>query len=139
MRSARRKFLGETIKTAAGIAGLITLAGCGEGEINATTGHTPSPVKPTTVPDNPPSSAVLSRADLPKNVLVILTDQERYPAHWPDGWVEKNSTLYAETNAVRIDVYQCLYRCGTVWPITCRNAHGTIFCCQRGVGHSRST
>lgn len=90
MRSARRKFLGETIKTAAGIAGLITLAGCGEGEINATTGHTPSPVKPTTVPDNPPSSAVLSRADLPKNVLVILTDQERYPAHWPDGWVEKN-------------------------------------------------
>ncbi len=29
---------------------------------------------------------------LPKrpNIVVILTDQERYPAHWPEGWHEKN-------------------------------------------------
>lgn len=24
------------------------------------------------------------------NIVVIMTDQERYPAHWPKGWVEKN-------------------------------------------------
>jgi len=24
------------------------------------------------------------------NIIVILTDQERYPTHWPEGWVEKN-------------------------------------------------
>lgn len=24
------------------------------------------------------------------NIIVILTDQERYPAHWPEGWAEKN-------------------------------------------------
>jgi arylsulfatase A-like enzyme len=24
------------------------------------------------------------------NIVVILTDQERYPAHWPSGWAEKN-------------------------------------------------
>lgn len=24
------------------------------------------------------------------NIIVLLTDQERYPAHWPQGWVEKN-------------------------------------------------
>lgn len=23
------------------------------------------------------------------NIIVILTDQERYPAHWPEGWAEK--------------------------------------------------
>jgi arylsulfatase A-like enzyme len=24
------------------------------------------------------------------NIIVILTDQERYPTHWPEGWAEKN-------------------------------------------------
>ncbi len=24
------------------------------------------------------------------NIIVILTDQERYPAHWPEGWAEKH-------------------------------------------------
>lgn len=24
------------------------------------------------------------------NIIVILTDQERYPTHWPSGWAEKN-------------------------------------------------
>src|SRR5438105_4857618 len=24
------------------------------------------------------------------NIIVILTDQERYPMHWPEGWAEKN-------------------------------------------------
>lgn len=24
------------------------------------------------------------------NIIVILTDQERYPVHWPEGWAEKN-------------------------------------------------
>lgn len=26
----------------------------------------------------------------PYNIVVLLTDQERYEAHWPKGWVEKN-------------------------------------------------
>lgn len=24
------------------------------------------------------------------NIIVILTDQERYPTHWPEGWAQKN-------------------------------------------------
>ncbi|MEZ4714934.1 MAG: sulfatase-like hydrolase/transferase [Caldilineaceae bacterium] len=24
------------------------------------------------------------------NIILIITDQERYPRHWPDGWVEEN-------------------------------------------------
>jgi arylsulfatase A-like enzyme len=24
------------------------------------------------------------------NIIVILTDQERHPTHWPEGWAEKN-------------------------------------------------
>jgi len=24
------------------------------------------------------------------NIIVLLTDQERHPMHWPDGWVERN-------------------------------------------------
>jgi choline-sulfatase len=28
------------------------------------------------------------------NIVVILTDQERYPTHWPEGWIEKNLPSY---------------------------------------------
>jgi len=33
-----------------------------------------------------------SSPPLPKkpNIIVLMTDQERYPVHWPDDWVEKN-------------------------------------------------
>jgi len=24
------------------------------------------------------------------NIIVLMTDQERYHTHWPDGWVEKH-------------------------------------------------
>ncbi|MES2198715.1 MAG: sulfatase-like hydrolase/transferase [Chlamydiota bacterium] len=27
-----------------------------------------------------------------RNIIVIMTDQERYPTHWPEGWAEKNLT-----------------------------------------------
>ena len=29
-------------------------------------------------------------AERKPNIIVILTDQERYPTHWPEGWAEKN-------------------------------------------------
>ena len=29
-------------------------------------------------------------ADTRPNIILIITDQERYPRHWPDGWVEEN-------------------------------------------------
>src|SRR5690606_12989226 len=30
------------------------------------------------------------RSDRPRNILVLMTDQERYPTHWPAGWAEQN-------------------------------------------------
>lgn len=36
-------------------------------------------------------SKVASTEEIKKpNIIVILTDQERYPTHWPEGWAEKN-------------------------------------------------
>lgn len=35
------------------------------------------------------SKTALSQKKHP-NIIVILTDQERYPTHWPEGWAEKN-------------------------------------------------
>ena len=37
-------------------------------------------------------SSWLSAAEILKkpNIIVILSDQERYPVHWPEGWAEKN-------------------------------------------------
>lgn len=32
------------------------------------------------------------KTDKKPNIIVILTDQERYPTHWPEGWAEKNLT-----------------------------------------------
>jgi arylsulfatase A-like enzyme len=35
-------------------------------------------------------SAVTVTPKKKPNIIVILTDQERYPTHWPEGWAEKN-------------------------------------------------
>ena len=35
-------------------------------------------------------SAQEEKTDKKPNIIVILTDQERYPTHWPEGWAEKN-------------------------------------------------
>lgn len=32
----------------------------------------------------------ISKVEKRPNIIVILTDQERYPTHWPEGWAEKN-------------------------------------------------
>lgn len=50
--------------------------------------------------NNPPSNEIaeqphearLKKPEILKkpNIIVILTDQERYPKHWPEGWAEKN-------------------------------------------------
>lgn len=36
------------------------------------------------------SSKAARKNEKKPNIIVILTDQERYPAHWPAGWAEKN-------------------------------------------------
>jgi choline-sulfatase len=38
------------------------------------------------------SSQSTASNEIPKkpNIIVIMTDQERYAMHWPDGWAEKN-------------------------------------------------
>ena len=36
------------------------------------------------------SKSPLLKNDKKPNIVVILTDQERYPTHWPEGWAEKN-------------------------------------------------
>lgn len=35
------------------------------------------------------NSSILKNGKKP-NIIVILTDQERFPTHWPEGWAEKN-------------------------------------------------
>lgn len=36
-----------------------------------------------------PASAA-PQAGSPPNIILIITDQERYPQHWPEGWAEAN-------------------------------------------------
>ena len=36
-----------------------------------------------------PKTSLIKNEKKP-NIIVILTDQERYPTHWPEGWAEKN-------------------------------------------------
>lgn len=70
----RREFLelmGATIA-----AGSLAYAGVRAGRVQAAVGTAPSgPAAPI--------------ADKP-NILFIITDQERYPQHWPAGWAEAN-------------------------------------------------
>lgn len=40
--------------------------------------------------ENDDSKTSLIKTEKRPNIIVILTDQERYPTHWPDGWAEKN-------------------------------------------------
>ncbi len=36
------------------------------------------------------TTACSTQEEKKPNIIVILTDQERYPTHWPEGWAEKN-------------------------------------------------
>ncbi len=48
----------------------------------------------TSCSTNDGKNSQLKEVTVPKkpNIIVILTDQERYPMHWPEGWAEKNLT-----------------------------------------------
>ncbi len=67
---SRRQFLTGTSK--------FVLGGALAGGLKPTTGQA---VVPT---------AIEEPSETRPNIILILNDQERYPQHWPAGWVEKN-------------------------------------------------
>ncbi len=54
--------------------------------------------------DGPPS--------LPQtpNIIVLLTDQERYHMHWPAGWVEANLPAFVRLQRHGLTFHRALYR-----------------------------
>jgi len=43
------------------------------------------------------------------NIIVLMTDQERYHTHWPAGWVKANLPAFVRLQAARADVPSRLY------------------------------
>lgn len=77
---SRRKFLR---RSGAALAGGMAAASCGPAPAAA---GTPGAVEKR-VPESP---ATASRVLRRPNLVFLITDQERYPRHWPEGWAEAN-------------------------------------------------
>lgn len=68
---------------------LLLLASCSTSEdkkSGSANSHLAEAAEPSEKIAKTSETAVLKKP----NIIVILTDQERYPIHWPKGWAEKN-------------------------------------------------
>jgi choline-sulfatase len=83
INQSKRQFIETVAKAGAGIVGATVLAACGGGTSTTTDAGLGS---------NPNAGSIQEggHASLPRNILVILTDQERSHMHWPDGWAAQN-------------------------------------------------
>jgi hypothetical protein len=77
---SRRKFLR---KSGAALAAGMAAASCGA---SPAAGGTPDAVEKGV----PASPAAVGRVLRRPNLVFLITDQERYPQHWPEGWAEAN-------------------------------------------------
>ncbi|RME63317.1 MAG: twin-arginine translocation signal domain-containing protein [Caldilineae bacterium] len=81
-----------------------------------------------------------SAAELPErpNILILITDQERYPMHWPAGWAGANLP-----NRKRIDDHGLVFRRAFCNSAMCSPSRSTLFTglypTQHGVQHTLTT
>lgn len=84
-----------------------------------------------------PAARAANLPDRP-NILIFITDQERYPMHWPDGWAAANLP-----NRQRIDNHGLIFRRAFCNSAMCSPSRSTLFTglypTQHGVQHTLTT